>query len=226
MIQIKKLYNDSCQRIGSAGFTLVEITAVILVVVILIILVATVTMQVSSRGSFAKCAANLRNYYIMINSYANDHSQSYMTPGYQSGKLQSYWNYNLCMGGYCTVEQMLSLRCPELYTSNEVIGGMSEREWARTGNVNTIGYSYNIWLAGKKTISIQEPSKVALLLESHFGTPVVSGVSGSTKFAFRHQDSLNILYCDGHIELRNKSTPFPAFTDTFWAYPPMFPTIP
>jgi len=202
------------------AFTLTELLVALAVVIVLSSLLLGGAMKALDSARQAGCANHLRTFGNAVLTHAVDHDNTFMAPGYIKGDLPSYWNYRLHNEGYISFPAQRGLYCPALYQSDYRVAAFTEQQWIRAGHLNSVGYSYNLWLAGKRMASVPELSKTMFFIETHMGNVCVYAKSKPESYSFRHASKLHLLYCDGSLAMWEQGTPFPPIDNTFWAYPP------
>ncbi len=201
------------------AFSLIELLLAILLIIILAFLLTGATMRVRDTAERTACVNHLRTFAHAILADAAEQNHTFLHPGYEKGVNPSLWNYILHNRNQLPFEVQRRLYCPALRRSALLMGGIPESEWVAVGHLNTVGYSYNFWLARKRQPSLTQPAKTMLLLEGNLGVPVAYGKLPRDRYAYRHRSMMNIAYCDGHVSPWEQSTPLPPVDDIFWAYP-------
>lgn len=204
---------------GKGGFSLVELLLAIAVTAILLTLAWGASLEARRWSQEARCLTNLRTYGTAL--LATSTEGLFITPGYEQGNNKMLWNYVLNEKNLVSFDVQRTLYCPEVLSSDYLLSGKTEADWAKQGYLNSIGYGYNLWLGKKRPASIEQPSKTVLLMETYMGAPTIAGTMVRTRIAFRHRNANHIFYCDGHVEKWKQSVEMPKFTDPFWAYPPL-----
>ena len=117
----------SARRRGSAGFTLLELLAVIGVIAVLAGVLAPVYMQSKRSGRRARCQSNLRQIACAFESYAADHSTCYPNTGNQYLWAGYYWREPLrrYVVASAAEDRNMVLACPADPTPPGVYAGTS-----------------------------------------------------------------------------------------------------
>jgi len=164
------------------GFTLVELLVVIAIISVLAALLFPVFQMVRAKAWEATCASNLHQLSIGVMAYAQDHGDVFPS-------AQAVWGSLNYLGKGVMI-------CPVARTL-------------------PVGYVYSNVIAGKTMAVVKTPELEPVLFDGlHEGTvtPVYTydNVAYSADdLAYRHKNSLNVVFADGHVEQRKDNRVFP-----------------
>lgn len=202
--------------LSDGAFTLTELLAVIVVLALLAILLMPVFQKMRASGDSVVCATNMRNCYVGIVAYANDHG-GYLPDTYNT--LTAGWTYTVgpyVVPGeipYTSKAIMRALQCP---TQNKQLVALtkdrSRSPWW------TIACSE--FLTKHRLSAMSEPSHIIAFScgtataggydgrlsggGSYWKTPGVNMVKAATTNGIYqggvHNGRSNVCWMDGHIE--------------------------
>ncbi len=192
----------------SRGFTLVELLSVIAVLAILGSLLIASISSVRSMAESAECTSNLRNIGMGLRLYSQENDSKLPTSG----------NYNTVPGVGTGLSWMMALyefmeqRFPDMNENNILLCPAALDTYPngnarRTYGMNAAGTGGNIAINPDTFLN---PASTVLIMD----TAHMSGGDGYYAFGagsfdayadWRHDEALNVLFVDGHVESINKA---------------------
>ncbi len=235
---MKTTNNSSTESVKN--FTLVELLVVIAIIAILASMLLPALSKAREKAREISCNSNLKQLGTAFMMYLNDNND--LTPTVQSmynGALSSNWPCALIpvigqgKSNANPVTAYKVFHCPSLMT------GISRTYSSNLGTTFTMrapdymGYGLNSIGVGltpglnKKFTLIKNPSALCLILEENEGQ-IVSTSSSADLWAYRHNNSMNVLYAGGNVSPKRVNTiittktggyiPYSIYaaTDPFW----------
>lgn len=206
--------NKPLSRRDSTAFTLVELLTVIAIVAVLAGLAIAGLQKTSATARKMKCVSNLRQIGIANQSYASDNN-GVIVPSRLGGGGNLYWPYLLAsyMGstapsaGAAGSADNTVFTCPEKKATatgatQMNIGVFAVRYMINSHIANVIDLSSassNVCREGR--MMQMKPAKTALMMDGIQGLGFFSFVSSA--LTYPHQNTVNVLYLDGHVEAKN-----------------------
>jgi len=188
-----------------SAFTLIELLVVIAIIAILAAILFPVFARARENARRSSCQSNLKQIGLGILQYAQDYDETYPTSIYPgSGINQVTWD--VVLQPYLKSSQILV--CPSdsvsQRVSHPVYGANATRSYAVTvqvfGNYAATPPTPPLRLsaipASSLTVAVAERDQPDL---SAWGNNSRVGNLGST-LTFRHLETGNFLYCDGHVK--------------------------
>ena len=203
MNPIKKFFQNSCTRVGPPklpGFTLVEMLVVIAIIAVLATLLFPLATGMINSAKRTKCVGNLRNIYIYLQAYAQDHDNKMPDPGSNSYK-QPGTNFTKAIEPYIpTVADRRVFYCPS--HKGEKNGSLYAYAYTDQ-NWNTGGISYHYYSLSNNTVDpLRNMDKnMQLLMSDKFNNNAdkPSVVTSSKGASCTHADGLNLLRLNGAV---------------------------
>ena len=217
MNPIKNFFQNSLTRAAGArklpGFTLVELLVVVAIIAVLVALVFPLATGMINTAKRTKCVGNLRNVYIFLQAYAQEHENKMPDPpaSYQNAAVT-----NLLKSVEPYIPSLADRRvfyCPAHKMENGALYDYTDEHW------NTGGISYQYYCLSNKAVAITNADStittyglplrnmdrnMQLLMSDKFnnnaGKP--SPVTSSKGACCTHPDGLNLLRLNGAIEFR------------------------
>ncbi len=200
------------------GSTMAELLAVVGILTILLMIAFPAINKLAEISRRVKCAGNLRQIGILMQSYLADHRYEYPPGVYQASDEhgntigQAYgWAWYLTQ--YHGMKDFRCFICPAIHPE-DVQPGLRKN----LGVNGYVSYAVNRYgvcagitakhLSAFQT-SIPEPSKVILALDYDApNQPYIGWYRASRddvnqnwdEFSKRHSGVVNVLYCDGHVK--------------------------
>lgn len=227
------------------GFTLIELLVVIAIIAILAAILFPVFARAREKARQSSCLSNVKQVSLAFLMYAQDYDEVMVlalmdnagTPGNVYGNRR-YWQE--LIEPYMKSRQIL--RCPSDATPYYSGGGGAVQPFL----LSSYGYNLNllegeasggtsvIGMAGRMLAIQQSPAQKVLLADSMScgaggvaPTPVwtgdVNGFGDDVARAGynRHNDGVNVGYCDGHAKWNQcaaNAAPWPSFVTDLWKW--------
>lgn len=197
----------------SNGFTLVELLVVIALIAILAALLSPALKNSRDLARSMQCMNNLRQLGQAFNTYANDYNGMLVPYGWPPDIQMWYYNPAL-------------VQCIKTYQAGDQIGRTILRDPAgdkQYPGLCTYGVNYwavfaevsnpESWRRGSRRIDNLTP--VIYLAGCSSGTMLIAQnwQSGSTPPDFRHRDSANFLFGDGHVATVSRADTIAKWTE-------------
>ena len=210
-------------------FTLIELLVVIAIIAILAAILLPALNSARERGRAASCISNFKQLGTATVQYLQDNEEWYFLAamaypnkhwswGDGTGALTPYLGNDKCfiLGGY-----------NEGKTSNFVCPSMPAPEGADATRSWALNIHFGLSQKAVKSSQIIKPSVTLLFGESEgkaekiyvdFNVKPTEGAY-STYLVARHNNSTNLLHCDGHVSTRTiASLPLSSPSHTNWHY--------
>jgi len=205
--QTRKVKNASIQQ--SKGFTLIEILVTIAIIAIIAAILFPVFARARENARRASCMSNEKQMGVAAMMYSQDYDEQVL-PSYVGSQ---YWPYLL--QPYTKSTQVFD--CPSDTGNDKYDGGTW---YTSMGSIGPLEYGYSQLLsaglpAGVRSptlAAIPQPSATVMLVDSSNWRAVPANAdfiaSGTWKFVvdstsypqYRHLDTANVLFCDGHAK--------------------------
>ena len=206
------------------SFTLIELLVVIAIIAILAAMLLPSLGKAKEMGKRAVCLSNLRQQGLIFRSYLDAYSGypcGYMTNSPDTNSTE--WGPLLYKAGLIGTVPIPNSSNSMIETSAQGLGTFPKGIWRCPAE--TAPATYDWWwtqtLYGmngslfqeffRKESDIMAPSVTVLMGDSTYATG--SGVmiyrpsfGPGSLLSFRHDSSLNLLYCDGHVASRPQSS--------------------
>lgn len=229
------------------GFTLIELLVVIAIIAILAAILFPVFAKAREKARQASCLSNIKQLSLGFLQYAQDYDEkmvlALMDPGTSGTPGNIYGNRRYwceLLDPYIKNRQIML--CPSDVLPYSSGGGGAVQPFL------SISYGYNLnylqaesgptvavlGLAGRPLAVMQKPSEKVLLCDSEslassgiaavtVWTGDVNGFGDDVAIAgsARHNDGVNVGYCDGHAKWQQcsaRSAPWPGFVTDLWKW--------
>lgn len=215
-------------RVKKCCFTLIELLVVIAIIAILAAILLPALNSARERGRAATCINNFKQLGTATVQYIQDNEEWYFQAamsagkhwswGNDSGALTPYLGNDKCfiVGGYSD-GKVSNFVCPTMPAPE---GDKSTRSW-------TLNIHFGLTQSAVKSSQVIKPSVTILFAESQgeaekiYCDYSVAPNEGaySTYIVARHNNSTNLLHCDGHVSTRSiASLPLSSPSHTNWHY--------
>ena len=190
------------------GFTLIELLVVIAIIAILAAILFPVFARARENARRSSCQSNLKQIGLGILQYTQDYDERYPSsemdynnPG--TGLVQATWD--TVIQPYVKSSQLLV--CPSDSASQRVThpiyGANTTRSYSATTQV--FGAYINTGSAPLSLAAIPETALTVMVAERdqpNFATWTYYGRVDNlgSELAYRHLETANFLYCDGHVK--------------------------
>ncbi len=229
MMKMKMMKRTSC-------FTLIELLITVAIIAILAALLLPALNKARMTARKAHCINNLKQLGLVFESYAGDNQDWY--PLYYNKSQQ--WFRVFCDSHYvpCTYAQSMGsvggaaagrktlFWCPEDKRDPVTAPGAAGVSYGINSVISNDTPPAYKWLR-RNQIALKagwSASQNSLLMDSWDGVNYTSGgcynlqpYTETVNLDFRHNTTINVLYCDGHVENGKKSVIYYKIaTDNYW----------
>ena len=191
---------NSLQR---KAFTIIELLIVIAIIGILAAMLLPALKTANDTANRIVCASNLKQLGTAFAMYVNDYND--FTP-----TCQSMYNGSLSTNWPCALYPELNgnakvFHCPSLMKGIDRTYGSNLGSTFTIRGPDYIGYGFNQNAVGRipsqncKFSKYKNPSALCLMLETTEGD-IYFTQSNADLWAYRHNNTMNVLYADGHID--------------------------
>lgn len=211
------------RKLRNFAFTLLEMLASIAIVAILAAVLFPVSKSIFASSKASKCASNMRQIGLAINSYAEDHGNNYppvvVNPvGWKYWDMDAIWDYAMGTASsgsrnYYTNYKTFIFCCPASDMTKNCSYGMNVMFPAGVKN----------YYEPRNRSTITRPASCLLLGEGTNHAVDAWWASGAGQpMTFPHNEKQNLLFADLHIESRDRNGipkggwSVPESTDAFW----------
>ncbi len=194
-----------------SNFTLIELLVVISIIVILMSMLLPALQKVREKTKEIACANNMKQMGVAIFAYANDYQEQFPVSclATETNWWENYWHWK--MRSYVNaLNNDFVVSTKKHYNNGKCLYYCpSDKE---TTNLTT-SYIYvaifqpNYHTYGVALKKIRFPASIAILTDGYLQTSDPSatkvdldnGTDTTRKARMRHTNSLNLLFCDGHV---------------------------
>jgi prepilin-type N-terminal cleavage/methylation domain-containing protein/prepilin-type processing-associated H-X9-DG protein len=179
------------------GFTLIELLVVIAIIAILAAILFPVFAKAREKARQSSCLSNVKQIGLAVMQYNQDYDETYTRTWYNpsGGAYPGDYQWNHAIAPYIKNTQVF--QCPSATTL-------------------AMGYGFNVCYYGGSGVAgvtcnppygramaaVQDPAGTAIIIDHNgafeYGWQYISSQQPYTYFVDRHNDGLNVTYCDGH----------------------------
>lgn len=205
-------------RNKNTAFTLIELLVAIAIIGLLAAIAVPAYSSMTASGYTAKCLSNLRQQGVAMNGYAMEHSGLFPVDPTGENSWAKYLGPYFPTKNGADIGNVVdrAFRCP------------AETKLPPSGFQNSVNHyiaTYTIFAGANqasgpnRVTAVQNPSQTILIVDGRLNPANNSGYncntaatftaytadcgqakpSNTTSVAFRHKDSMNCLYVDGHV---------------------------
>ena len=200
------------QRSSRRGFTLIELLVVIAIIAILAAILFPVFARAREKARQASCSSNLKQIGLAAMMYANDYDESFLPMNAGSPGGKTIWAATLVQP---YVKNMQIFSCPSFAGAGpRVCGCNGANEFERylsygfnCGNGGQGGTAMPAWRGpmGVKLATMTAPAETLFSGDSgcvNIGPGSLYPSQGTTcpNYDARHNEMINLAYCDGHVK--------------------------
>ncbi|MBL7115362.1 MAG: prepilin-type N-terminal cleavage/methylation domain-containing protein [Kiritimatiellae bacterium] len=189
------------------GFTLLELLVVIAIIGIIVSLMIPALHMAKQRAMRTKCASKLRQMYAANTTYSGDHGGQGVYNYTASGGGTVYWFQDL--GSYLTGRDTDAEPCgPELRCPAGEANSLFGEEY-NEGTWESV--DYGLMEVALIFNGVEDPKRTAMFLDTHgddalmdeptFTTMMSSGSANVLRHPGGTIGSMNVVFCDGHLEM-------------------------
>lgn len=206
-------------RVGMEGFTLIEVLAVTGLVLVLAAVLFPAGKSLIDQSTQSQCTANLRQLSLAVRQYAQDNNDRIIYSRGQRGTTKSMdWAPELAFNGYLGKDAVAAGSIGSLDQVGKIPVFRCPAAMAnRRGNEEAASqytYGFNAHLSDAGTddgLESEKAKRTFFKLSRPSHTLMISEGSGTTGWYLNsaklpnaeHNGHANVLFCDGHIEMRD-----------------------
>jgi prepilin-type N-terminal cleavage/methylation domain-containing protein/prepilin-type processing-associated H-X9-DG protein len=194
------------QSVKKSGFTLIELLVVIAIIAILASILFPVFARARENARRSSCLSNVKQMGLAIMQYSQDYDEKY-PPVYYGVSNATYTGWFYLIEPYSKSAQLVN--CPSATNAFVYSGGKWQSNIQYGMSIRFEAYDTGVSLAAidnpTQTIVIGEiESGMRLVPKGYENNPYRVYDSPGANPAYRHLETTNLLFADGHVKSLNK----------------------